>query len=590
LLFVGSRIHAVRRNWWGVVFVLALGPLGVLAHQAALWASAAAVSYAVSLSTVRDAVISAAQDRVYAQLILGMLSSARVTGLELDQDSWLTVIFGTGSSVVGVHLDQLLVNLLMILTGATLLGLSRVGTGSRRWTRWLSSWQTRAVAVLSLAFGAGAELQLSWTDGSGGEMALSMVATKVLGVSSTTYDATIRQGLLLSLAINVLLISLFAVLGLAFSWLVSVLARRPQATPRVRFTRAQSALMVATSALAIGWCTQPAAAFEEADQTSAAVETPAITLQAAATELPSVVSVSPPDGQRGWTYWVNGQEEFIRGFGYNPVFDAETSAQRAERYDRDFEAMSQNGANTIVGWNEQVFDDVLMKKAADHGLGVILPFDLPVTVAYEDPEVRAELLPIITRRVEQFRNSPSLRMWGLGNEVLHGILWAKGSQERYQAAARFIVQAADVVHELDPNHPVVYRDAEDFYEAAMAGALAADGQPRPWFVYSMNFFTTRLQQAVDSGPTTSLPHALMVSEYGPVGMRPEDRPGGYRELWDIIHTHKGRMLGGLAYVWTTAGPEPLDRNFGLTDVDGTPVDGALAALGRAYHQSEKEDS
>lgn len=578
------------RGNWGAALILLLAPLGVIVHQAALWASAAAVSYAVSLDAVRAAVISAASDQVYAQLVLGMFGSARVKGLELDDDSWLTVIFGTGSSAVGVQLVQLLVNFVMIAAGAGLLGFSTAGRGEKQ-VRWLSSWQARAAGLLALAYGAGAELQLSWSNGSGGEMALSMVATKVLGINSAVYDAIVRQGQVLSFGINALVIVLAAALGLGAAWLLARLFGRHSSGGRVRFTRVQSGLMVLTSASAVFWCTQPVAAFEDAGQAPAAAEAPAdTTLAAMATQLPSVVSVSPPDGQRGWTYWVNGQEEFIRGFGYNPVFTSETDDERGARYDRDFQAMSDNGANTVVGWNEQVFDEVLMEKAGQHGLGVILPFDLPVTVAYEDPAVRAQLLETVKQRVERFQNNPSLRMWGVGNEVLHGILWAKGSQERYYAAARFIVEAADAVHEIDPNHPVVYRDAEDFYEAAMADALAADGKARPWFVYSMNFFTTRMQQALDSGPTTKLPNALMFSEYGPVGMRPEDRPAGYRELWNIIRAHRGRVLGGLAYVWTTAGPEPLDRNFGLTDVDGTPVDGALSALGAAYIQDSKESS
>jgi beta-galactosidase/beta-glucuronidase len=244
--------------------------------------------------------------------------------------------------------------------------------------------------------------------------------------------------------------------------------------------------------------------------------------------------------------------------------------------------MSDAGANTIVGWDERHFDELLMQKAAQHGLGVILPFDLGPGLAYEDPVVRQQLIASILQRVVRFRNSPALRMWGLGNEVLHEILRAHGTQARYDSAAQFLIQAADRIHELDPDHPVVYRDAEDWYVTPIIKALA-DGKSRPWFVYSMNFFTTRMRQALDSGPThTSMHQALMISEFGPVGLRPENRPAGYRDLWDIIRDHPNTVLGGSAYVWTTAGPEPLDRNFGLTDANGQPVDGALAELAALY--------
>ena len=99
----------------------------------------------------------------------------------------------------------------------------------------------------------------------------------------------------------------------------------------------------------------------------------------------------------------------------------------------------------------------------------------------------------------------------------------------------------------------------------------------------MNFFTPRLQAALDAGPLTALDQPLLVSEFGPVGLRPEARPAGYRQLWDIIRAHPDRVLGGLAYAWTTAGPEPGDRNFGLTRDSGEPVDGTLAELAALYH-------
>jgi hypothetical protein len=42
------------------------------------------------------------------------------------------------------------------------------------------------------------------------------------------------------------------------------------------------------------------------------------------------------------------------------------------------------------------------------------------------------------------------------------------------------------------------------------------------------------------------------------------------------------VLGGLAYVWTTEGPEPVDRDFGLTNANGVPVDDSLNQLARAF--------
>src|SRR5439155_10248369 len=106
------------------------------------------------------------------------------------------------------------------------------------------------------------------------------------------------------------------------------------------------------------------------------------------------------------------------------------------------------------------------------------------------------------------------------NEVLHEILRAHGTQVRYDAFAGFLLEAADRVHELDPNHPVVYRDAEDWYLSPIAKALAESPKRRPWFVYGMNFFTTRMDAALTSGPSAAMHQPLMISEFGPVGLRP----------------------------------------------------------------------
>src|SRR5205823_12443922 len=118
-----------------------------------------------------------------------------------------------------------------------------------------------------------------------------------------------------------------------------------------------------------------------------------------------------PDG-RGWAYWVNGQREFIHGFGYNHVAAGETNAQRGAQYDHDFQAIAEAGANTIVGWDEQQYDELMLDKAAQQGLGVILPFDLQPSMAFEDPAERQRLIAAISRRVERYRNSPALRLWG----------------------------------------------------------------------------------------------------------------------------------------------------------------------------------
>src|SRR5207249_4966300 len=100
----------------------------------------------------------------------------------------VSVVFSAGSSAVGVQLIQGLVNGALLMAGAALLalGVPRV----------------RLLALMVAASSAGAELKLSWARGSGGEMALSMVATKVLRFEGGPSAAARQHGALLSLAIT----------------------------------------------------------------------------------------------------------------------------------------------------------------------------------------------------------------------------------------------------------------------------------------------------------------------------------------------------------------------------------------------------
>jgi hypothetical protein len=300
------------------------------------------------------------------------------------------------------------------------------------------------------------------------------------------------------------------------------------------------------------------------------------------------VSVS---GQRyNYTYTVGGVRQVIRAMGYNPKFRQLSPDERAARFDRDFSAMRQAGVNTILGWVTEEWDRLLLDKAQERGLGVILPYDLDPSLDYTNPAVRDAVARDVLGWVSAYRDHPAVRMWGIGNEVLHKLVypsWLKlrGDpvlEARASAFATFYVDLIDRVHQLDPNHPVTYRDAEDAYVSRMRDALNAGGVSRPWFVYGINIYTPRLASVIANWPTQGLDVALLISEFGPGGAGPGDRPKGYRDMWSMVRAQPERVLGGAPYVWTTDGPEEVDRIFGLVDRNGKPVDGSLAAIGRTF--------
>jgi hypothetical protein len=292
-----------------------------------------------------------------------------------------------------------------------------------------------------------------------------------------------------------------------------------------------------------------------------------------------------------YQYLVNGEPQVIKGMGLDTQYASQLSpADRAARLDADMAMLSALGVNTVLGWDPSEFDEVLLDAAQRHGIGVVVPFDLDPRADYTDPDVRQQLHDQVMAWVARYRSHPALRMWGLGNEVLHKIVhpaWV-GPQDpahdrNAQAFSDWLLATADDIHAADPDHPVTYRSAEDAFVPWLVAAWQRSGNvSRPWFVLGTNCYQDYLHKLNDKWPDSGLQTALWVSEFAPGGMAVPDRPDGFLQMWGYVRAHPDYVLGGAVYAWTRNGPEGVDRNFGLTD-DGVPVDGqSLDALRQMF--------
>ncbi|HLY67052.1 MAG TPA: hypothetical protein VKU60_16070, partial [Chloroflexota bacterium] len=164
----------------GVVAATCL--LAPAAHALALLALAALLGMALSSSAVIQSLAAGGADQVYTSLALATLGGITANGLILrfPAADWLNVGFAAGSSAIGLQVAQLLLNMAFVALGA---GLLTLAIRSRR----LQRWQLRFAGLACAALGVGAELLLQWTRGSGGDITLSMVATKLLHASSDSY-------------------------------------------------------------------------------------------------------------------------------------------------------------------------------------------------------------------------------------------------------------------------------------------------------------------------------------------------------------------------------------------------------------------
>jgi hypothetical protein len=284
--------------------------------------------------------------------------------------------------------------------------------------------------------------------------------------------------------------------------------------------------------------------------------------------------------------------------GYNPTVDGPAPSQRRERLQHDFGLMAAGGVNTLVGWNPALLDGVALDAAYEAGIGMALPFDVDFTMDVRDSAARSAFQGAVLAWVEQYKQHPALRMWALGNEVLQRSVppvWCSQPPTDDQAAwstawGTLLLDTADAIRARDPLHPVLYREAEDAYTPWLARAFEAAPVSRPWLIYGVNAYTPRLSEILSGWPQRGIPTSLLVSEFAPLDPPPGQRGAAFREIWSVIRSFPNVVLGGSVYVWSTDGPEAVDRQFGLVDARGVPVDDALDVISELYTAAARTEA
>lgn len=509
--------------------------------------------------------------------------------------AWTSVLLAPGATVIARGLARFAADLAILALGVVLFTL-----GLRR-RRWLAVCGALAQAQVVRHYLLGGSVQLRDLEAAGLPFAVSTLIsgpnqrapwfTTTLERLPAPLVGALLDGLLVLLAY-------LAVAGLLVpAWLVWRAARggpRPRLWRfgvRIRPRRLSVAALGTVMLVLTPW---GATAVDEPRVLEASWSSAAAPAGSSAPRAvpgasgPAVVSFS--GGNYQYTLLVNGTPRLVRGMGYNVQYGGLSPAERARRYDRDFSLMRQSGVNAVFGWFQDQFDSLMLDKAHEYGLGVGLPYELNQDLNYDDPAVRAQITADVLEWVARYKDHPALWFWTPGNEVVHRLIfptWLKrqadpAREARADSFARFYVELIDQIHALDPNHPIIYRDAEDLYLGRIRAALQRDGKPRPWFAYGANVYSRRLDDILRAWPQQGLDAPLFVSEFSPGGTGPADRPQGLRSMWTTIRRYPAWVIGGAVYTWTTDGPEELDRVFGLVDGNGHPTDGSLAAVAELF--------
>lgn len=275
----------------------------------------------------------------------------------------------------------------------------------------------------------------------------------------------------------------------------------------------------------------------------------------------SVVEIVSQKG--GWYLSVNGQPFYIKGMGCDYLNE--------ESIDQQFNWCREIGANAIRHWGHLDYDSLILEKCEEYNLMALMGFRLPETLDYISDEYSKKLLlEQIEKFINKYKNYPSLLMWGIGNEVIDlgekrlkekGIKLTDEEREiRRIEFAKYLQRIYKRVHEIDPNHPILYA-------GAVLTTLKYFKEYTPDLdIYGINFFAGGAPDAYrvwKSINKANIPYVF--TEFGnsgpwevgedvndqPIEHTDKEKAEGFKRAWkDYILRHKGYNLGGFAFFLT----------------------------------------
>ncbi|MEV6415341.1 discoidin domain-containing protein [Kribbella sp. NPDC051718] len=261
--------------------------------------------------------------------------------------------------------------------------------------------------------------------------------------------------------------------------------------------------------------------------------------------------------QGNWQLVVNNAPWQVKGLTWGPPA-SEAGAR--------LPALKQIGVNTVRTWGTDASSKPLFDAAAANGMRVIAGYWLQPgggpgsggCVNYvTDGTYKANMLAEIRRWTTEYKDNQGVLLWNVGNESVLGMQNCfSGTELENQriAYARFVNEATQAIHAIDPNHPVTSTDA-------WTGAWPYFKQYTPDLdllaVNSYGHICQVKQDWISGGYNKP----YIVTEAGPAGEWevPNDANGvpdeptdvqkrdGYLAAWNCITGHTGVALGATLF-------------------------------------------
>jgi beta-glucuronidase len=135
----------------------------------------------------------------------------------------------------------------------------------------------------------------------------------------------------------------------------------------------------------------------------------------------------------------------------------------------DAQLLKDLGANTLRAYHHLYNKELFRRLYKDYGLYVLCgdllggyAVDSGATWAegtdYKNDAQQRHMLASVRKMVEEYKDEPYILMWVLGNENVYGV--GNNSGKEPDAFYDLVDRAAQLIHKLDPNHPVALANGD----------------------------------------------------------------------------------------------------------------------------------
>lgn len=247
-----------------------------------------------------------------------------------------------------------------------------------------------------------------------------------------------------------------------------------------------------------------------------------------------------------WQLIVDGKPFFIKGVGC-------AVPAREDKLDLYFQLAKEIGANSIRRWGIDSDTKLVLDKAGQYGLMVSQGIWISYGPGFgSNPQFISSQQNNILEIVRKYKDHPTLLLWNIGNENIENL----NKDTDKITFCKFLNEICEKIHQIDPNHPVVYT-------GAMGKSLRLLNQNTPMLdIYGSNAYAG-ISKFHSEWKSSSIKIPYIFSEYGSDGhwetakdkygqpIEPLDQVKAeqFTKRWsDYIRRFDGDCLGGYAFL------------------------------------------